>query len=57
MPHIIANPLDNTLLIQATPAEYKSILHLLTQIDVPPRQVLIDAKIYEVDVSDVYGGS
>jgi len=57
VPHIIANPLDNTLLIQATPAEYKSILKLLTQIDVPPRQVLIDAKIYEVDVSDVYGGS
>jgi general secretion pathway protein D len=57
VPHIIANPLDNTLLIQATATEYKSILKLLTQIDVPPRQVLIDAKIYEVDVSDVYGGS
>lgn len=51
LPHIIPNPMDNTLLIQATPSDYKSIQKLLGQIDVPPRQVLIDAKIYEVDLS------
>ncbi|MGC2657295.1 MAG: hypothetical protein WA324_04910 [Bryobacteraceae bacterium] len=51
LPHIIPNPMDNTLLIQATASDYKSILKLLRQIDVPPRQVLIDAKIYEVDLS------
>lgn len=51
LPHIIPNPMDNTLLIQATPSDYKSILKLLGEIDVPPRQVLIDAKIYEVDLS------
>lgn len=50
-PHIVPNPLDNTLLIQASAADYNSILKLLTQIDTPPRQVLIDAKIYEVDLS------
>lgn len=51
LPHIIPNPMDNTLLIQATASDYKSIRKLLGQIDVPPRQVLIDAKIYEVDLS------
>ncbi|HWF47248.1 MAG TPA: hypothetical protein VG168_09600, partial [Bryobacteraceae bacterium] len=51
LPHIIPNPMDNTLLIQATASDYKSIRKLLGEIDVPPRQVLIDAKIYEVDLS------
>jgi general secretion pathway protein D len=51
LPHIIPNPMDNTLLIQATPSDYKSIEKLLGEIDVPPRQVLIDAKIYEIDLS------
>jgi general secretion pathway protein D len=47
-PRIIPNPFDNTLLIQATRTEYEGILKLLRDIDVPPRQVLIEAKIYEV---------
>jgi general secretion pathway protein D len=51
LPHIIPNPMDNTLLIQSTASDYKSIRKLLGEIDVPPRQVLIDAKIYEVDLS------
>ncbi|HZU25893.1 MAG TPA: hypothetical protein VFA04_10240, partial [Bryobacteraceae bacterium] len=50
-PHIIGNPFDNTLLIQATPDEYAGILKLLDQLDVPPRQVLIEAKVYEVDLT------
>jgi len=57
MPRVVANPMDNTLLIQATPADYRSILHMVEQVDIPPRQVLIDAKIYEIDVSDALGGS
>jgi len=55
MPHVIPNPFDNTLLIQGTPQEYESIKNLLQQLDVPPRQVLIDAKIYEVDLTSAYG--
>lgn len=47
-PKIIPNPFDNTLLIQGTREEYDSILRLLRDIDVAPRQVLIEAKIYEV---------
>jgi len=50
-PRIIPNPLDNTLLIQATPQEWEQIKNLVQQIDVPPRQVLIDAKVYEVDLT------
>lgn len=50
-PRIIPNPFDNTLLVQGTPQQWEQIRHLLEQLDVPPRQVLIDAKIYEIDLS------
>jgi general secretion pathway protein D len=51
MPRIIPNPFDNTLLVQSTPETWEQIKTLLDQLDVSPRQVLIDAKIYEVDLS------
>jgi general secretion pathway protein D len=51
IPHVIPNPFDNTLLVQGTPQEWEQIQSLLRQLDVPPRQVLIDAKIYEVDLT------
>jgi general secretion pathway protein D len=54
-PRVIANPMNNTLLIQATAQEYDSIEQLVKELDVPPRQVLIEAKIYSVDLS--YGFS
>ncbi len=53
-PHVIPNPFDNTLLIQGTPQEYEQIRNLLRQLDVAPRQVLIDAKIYEVDLDNEF---
>jgi general secretion pathway protein D len=52
MPHVVPNPFDNTLIIQGTPQEWEQIQSLLHQLDVAPRQVLIDAKIYEVDLND-----
>jgi general secretion pathway protein D len=54
LPHVIPNPFDNTLLIQGTPQEYEQIASLLRQIDISPRQVLIDAKIYEVDLTGAF---
>jgi len=51
---VVANPLNNTLLIQASPQEYENILQLLKELDVPPRQVLIEAKIYSVDISHAF---
>jgi general secretion pathway protein D len=50
-PRIIPNPFDNTLLIQGTPQEWEQISKLIQQIDIPPRQVLIEAKVYEVDLT------
>ena len=50
-PRIVPNPYDNTLLVQSTAEQWSSILNLLNEIDVSPRQVLIDAKIYEVDLT------
>jgi general secretion pathway protein D len=54
IPHVVPNPFDNTLLIQATPQEWEQINGLLRQLDVPPRQVLIEAKIYEVDLTGAF---
>jgi general secretion pathway protein D len=44
------------LLIQATPQQYEQILKLLRDLDVPPRQVLIEAKIYEVSLTGAFAG-
>ncbi len=54
MPHVIPNPFDNTLLVQGTPQEWEQISNLVRQLDVPPRQVLIDAKIYELDLTGAF---
>ncbi len=52
IPRIIPNPMDNTLLIQATAQEYEGIMKLLKDLDVSPRQVLIEARIYEVSLTN-----
>ena len=50
-PRIVPNPFDNTLLVQCTPEQWEQIKSLLDDMDVSPRQVLIDAKIYEIDLT------
>ena len=42
------------ILIQGTPQEWEQIRSLLRQLDVAPRQVLIDAKIYELDLTGAF---
>ena len=54
VPRVVANPFNNTLLIQASAQEYENIQSLLRDLDVPPRQVLIEAKIYSVDISHAF---
>jgi general secretion pathway protein D len=54
MPRIVPNPFDNTILIQATPQEWEQISRLLEQLDVPPRQILIETKIYEVSLTGAF---
>jgi general secretion pathway protein D len=51
IPHVVPNPFDNTLIVQGSPEDIEQIKDLLRQLDVAPRQVLIDAKIYEVDLT------
>jgi len=57
IPHVIPNIFDNSLLIQATPQEYEGIIKLLRDLDVSPRQVLIDAKIYEVTLNTSFSSA
>src|SRR5205823_405341 len=45
---------DNTLLVQANPHEWEQISSLLRQLDIAPRQVLIDAKIYQLDLTGAF---
>lgn len=49
---ITPNPANNTLVIRATPREYRKIHAMLHQIDAPPTQVLINTTIAEVALSD-----
>ena len=49
---VVASEATNTLLIHATPAEYDRILGILHRLDVPPRQVLVEATIVEVTLTD-----
>jgi general secretion pathway protein D len=51
MPVVVPNPFDNTLIIKGSAQEIEQIKDLLRQLDVAPRQILIDAKIYEVDLT------
>ncbi len=45
---------DNKLMIQADPQRYQSILKMLEQLDKAPRQILLDAKIYSIDLTDQF---
>lgn len=54
VPKIVPNPFDNTLLIQCSAQEYEQISRLLGRLDIPPRQVLIEAKIYEVSLTGAF---
>ena len=49
---IIANDINNSLLILATPTQYREIAAALRRLDVTPLQVLIEATIAEVRLSD-----
>ncbi|MGC1889874.1 MAG: type II secretion system secretin GspD [Stellaceae bacterium] len=49
---ILANRVNNALLIYATPSEYSVVEGMLRKIDIIPLQVLIEATIAEVDLND-----
>ena len=49
---ITPNPANNTIVIRATPRDYRKILATLRQIDAPATQVLINTTIAEVTLND-----
>ena len=48
---IVADPVNNLIVVQGTQQEWEVIQRTLQQLDFPPRQVLIQAKVYEVSLS------
>jgi general secretion pathway protein D len=49
--HIMSDVKNNALIIQASPHDYEIVKRTIAQLDLLPRQVLIDAKIYSVDLT------
>ena len=48
---IVPDPINNQLVIQATLQEYEQMRETLQELDIVPRQVMIEAKVYEVDLT------
>jgi general secretion pathway protein D len=46
--HMVVDDINNTLVIQATGPDYAYIFETIKKMDVLPRQVLVDARVYEV---------
>ncbi len=51
---IVPDAINNVIVVQATQQEWELIRKTLGQLDVPPRQVLIDAQIYEVTLNEAF---
>jgi general secretion pathway protein D len=48
---IVADEVNNALIIRTSPQDYEVIKETIQELDIVPRQVLIDAKIYEVTLT------
>lgn len=48
---IITDPVNNSLIVESTAADYAEIAKTLKELDVLPRQVLIEARVYEVNLT------
>ena len=48
---IVPDRVNNQLVIQATAQEYEEIRQTLRDLDIVPRQVMIEAKVFEVDLT------
>jgi type II secretion system protein D len=51
---IAPEPINNSLLISATPARFDELMNLLLQLDARPPQVMIQVLIAEVELSDTH---
>ena len=48
---IVTDPVSNSIIVEGTAQEYAEIAKTLDKLDTVPRQVLIDARVYEVDIT------
>jgi general secretion pathway protein D len=48
---IVTDPVSNSIVVQGTAQEYSEIARTLDKLDTVPRQVLIEARVYEVDLT------
>ncbi|WP_082673889.1 type II secretion system secretin GspD [Thiohalocapsa sp. ML1] len=48
---IVADPVNNSLLVRSSPRDYKKILDALKQLDIVPLQVLVEATIVEITLT------
>ena len=48
---IVADTINNSLLVKSSPRDYKKILDALKQLDIVPLQVLVEATIVEITLS------
>jgi general secretion pathway protein D len=51
---IVVDELNNTLIIQSSAADYAYILETIKKLDIMPRQVIIDARLFEVDLNNTF---
>jgi general secretion pathway protein D len=49
---MVVDEINNSIIIQSTSADYAYILDTIEKMDVLPRQAIIDARIFEVDLTD-----
>ncbi len=54
MVRIVPDSVNNLIIVQSTQQEWEVIRKTLSQLDLSPRQVLIDAQIYEVTLTDAF---
>jgi general secretion pathway protein D len=48
---IVADEITNSVIVQSSPQDWEAIRETIKALDIVPRQVLIDAKIYEVNLT------
>ncbi len=51
---LVVDDINNSLIIQASPADYAYMVETIKKLDVLPRQAIIDARIFEVDLTDAF---
>ncbi|MDR0311068.1 MAG: hypothetical protein LBJ21_05740 [Acidobacteriota bacterium] len=54
---VVVDDINNVLRVQSTPADYRTLLKDIEEMDAPPRQVSIEAMVLQVDLTDelMYG--